>query len=85
MAATATVRVDAETRDRLNALAAARGMRASTLLRELVSDAEDAQLLSAMNEAFAQMHQDPEAREDYYDELREWDAVLLDGLDKDES
>jgi hypothetical protein len=85
MAATATVRVDADTRDRLNALAAARGVRASTLLRELVREAEDAQLLSAMNEAFARMHQDPEARDSYYAELREWDAVLLDGLDQGES
>ena len=80
MAATATVRVDAETRDRLNALAAARGMRAAALLRELVREAEDDQLLSAMNDAFARMHQDPEARDSYYAELREWDAVLLDGL-----
>lgn len=80
MAATATVRVDPETRDRINELAAARGIRASALLGELVRQAEDAQLLEEMNSDFERLNDDVAARERYDAELREWDAVLLDGL-----
>ena len=83
MAATATVRVDTETRDRLNELAAARGIRVSALLTELVREAEDAQLLEEMNSDFARLNGDAAARERYDAELREWDAVLLDGLERD--
>lgn len=83
MAATATVRVDRETRDRINELAAARGIRASALLSELVSGAEDAQLLQQMNSDFERLNGDAAARERYDAELREWDAVLLDGLERD--
>jgi hypothetical protein len=80
MAATATVRVDPEVRDRINELAAARGVKASQLLGQLVRAAEENQLLADMNEDFDALRQDPQARAAYDDELREWDATLLDGL-----
>lgn len=83
MAATATVRVDRKTRDRINQLAAARGIRASALLTGLVAEAEDAQLLEEMNSDFDRLNDDAAARERYDAELREWDAVLLDGLEPD--
>ena len=80
MAATATVRVEADIRDRINELAAARGVRASQLLGELVRAAEDAQLLHDMNADFEVLNRDPEARAAYDRELRKFDATLLDGL-----
>ena len=80
MAATATVRVEPEVRDRINALAAARGVKASQLLGQLVRAAEEDQLLADMNADFAALGQDPKAREAYDEELQEWDATLLDGL-----
>lgn len=80
MAATATVRVKPDIRDRINALAAARGIRASQLVGELVRGAEDAQLLADMNADFERLNQDPDAREGYDAEVSEWDATLLDGL-----
>jgi hypothetical protein len=80
MAATATVRVDPEVRDRINELAAARGIKASQLLGQLVRAAEEDQLLADMNADFAALGQDPEARAAYEEELRDWDATLLDGL-----
>jgi predicted transcriptional regulator len=83
MAATATVRVDPETRDRINELAAARGIRACALLAELVREAEGAQLLEAMNSDFERLNDDTAARERYDAELRDWDVVLLDGLAQD--
>ena len=83
LAATATVRVDPETRDRINELAAARGIRASALLSQLVREAEDDQLLEQMNSDFERLNDDAAARERYDAELHEWDAVLLDGLEQD--
>lgn len=80
MAATATVRVDPEVRDRINELAAARGIKASQLLGQLVRAAEEDQLLASMNADFAALGEDPKARAAYDEELREWDATLLDGL-----
>ena len=85
MAATATVRVDPDVRDRINQLAAAQGVRASALLKQLVREAEDTQLLAEMNSDFERLNQDPAARERYDAELREWDAVLLDGLEREET
>jgi predicted transcriptional regulator len=85
MAATATVRVDPDVRERINKLAAAQGVPASALLSQLVREAEDDQLLAEMNADFARLNEDPEARERYDAELREWDAVLLDGLEMEES
>jgi hypothetical protein len=80
MAATATVRVDPEVRDRINELAAARGIKASHLLGQLVRAAKEDQLLAEMNADFAALGQNREARAAYEEELREWDATLLDGL-----
>ncbi len=80
MAATATVRVEPDVRDRINGLAAARGLRASQLLGELVRVAEEAQLLYDMNADFEALSEDPAARAVYEEELREFDATLLDGL-----
>lgn len=80
MAATATVRVEPDVRDRINELAAARGVKASQLLGALVRAAEESQLLADMNADFETLGQDPKARAAYDDELRDWDATLLDGL-----
>ena len=67
-------------RDRINQLAATRGLRASALVAQLVRDAEGAQLLAEMNSDFERLNEDPAARRQYDKELREWDAALLDGL-----
>jgi hypothetical protein len=62
MAATATVRVDAEVCDRINELAAARGVKASQPLEQLVRAAEEDQRLADMNADFDALGQDPKAR-----------------------
>lgn len=80
MAATATVRVDPEVRDRINELAAARGVKASALVGDLVRQAADLQLLAGMNADFELLNGKPEARQRYELELSEWDHILLDGL-----
>jgi predicted transcriptional regulator len=85
MAATATVRVDPDVRERINKLAAAQGVPASALLGQLVREAEDDQLLAEMNSDFERLKEDPAARERYDAELREWDSVLLDGLEREQT
>jgi predicted transcriptional regulator len=84
MAATATVRVEPEVRDRINELAAARGIKASQLVSQLVRAAQEDQLLGDMNADFEALGQDLEARATYDEELREWDATLLDGLGEEQ-
>jgi predicted transcriptional regulator len=80
MAASATVRVEPEVRDRINQLAAARGVKAAQLVGQLVRAAEEAELLADMNADFEALNEDPTARAAYDEELRDWDAILLDGL-----
>jgi predicted transcriptional regulator len=83
MAATATVRVDAEVRDRINELAAARGIKASQLLEQLARAGEEDQPLADTNADFDALGHDPKARAAYDEEVWEWDATLLDGRGDD--
>ena len=71
---TTTIRVTAETRDRLNALARARGAPASEVVAALVQEADDRALLEAASEAWARLAADPDARTAYEREARELDA-----------
>ena len=80
MAATATIRVTPETRDRLNRIGAERGMSAGDLVDELASQAEDRVLLEAMESHYDQLKIDPEAWELYRAEVAAWDGTAGDGL-----
>src|SRR3954454_9387925 len=80
MAATATIRVTPETRDRLNRIGVARGMSAGELVDELASQAEDQALLEAMESHYDQLKLDPEAWELYRAEVTAWDTTAGDGL-----
>jgi hypothetical protein len=78
--ATATIRVTPETRDRLNRIGAARGMSAGDLVAELAAQAEDRQLLEAMERHYDRLKSDSEAREHYRVEVAAWDTTAGDGL-----
>ena len=80
MAATATIRVTPETRDRLNRIGAVRGLSAGELVDELASQAEDQALLEAMESHYDQLKLDPEAWELYRAEVTAWDTTAGDGL-----
>ena len=80
VAATATIRVTPETRDRLNRIGAERGMSAGELVDELARQADDQALLEAMQSHYDQLKLDPEAWELYRAEVTAWDTTAGDGL-----
>jgi hypothetical protein len=80
MAATATVRVTLETRERLKRLGDERKLSTPELLDALTRMAEDDQMLSDHESAMRQIMAEPDGAESYRDELSVWDDTLLDGL-----
>lgn len=71
MAATTTIKVTTELRDRINRDALGRGVSAARFLEEMLDDYERAQRLLAVGLA---MRENPPG-EDYWDEFAEIDAV----------
>ncbi|HEY8303886.1 MAG TPA: hypothetical protein VIG42_04765 [Solirubrobacteraceae bacterium] len=82
MAATATVRVTLETRERLKRLSDERKVSTPELLDALARRAEDDQLLADHESRMRQIMADPVGAESYRAELSVWDEALLDGLAK---
>jgi hypothetical protein len=80
MAASATVRIRPETRDRLKRLSRTRGLSTPDLLDALVLDAEDDQILAAHEAAMERVMVDPQQAASYRAETEVWDGTLLDGL-----
>jgi predicted DNA-binding protein len=80
MAATATIRVTPETRDRLNRISAERGISAGELVDELAGQAEGRALLEAMEDHYLELRADPDAWARDRAEVSEWDATAADGL-----
>jgi hypothetical protein len=79
MAATVTIRVTPETRDRLNRISAARGISTGELVDELASEAEEGALLESMARHYAELRSDEEAWELHRAEVVAWDATVGDG------
>ncbi len=80
MAASATVRIRPETRDRLKRLSRKRGLSTPDLLDALILDAEDDQILAAHEAAMERVMADPQQAASYLAEVEAWDGTLLDGL-----
>jgi predicted DNA-binding protein len=78
---TTTIRVSAETRDRLNELARRRGQPASEVVAALVRDADDRALLAAAFADWERLGDEPDTARAYgaeLDELGAFDAPLPD-------
>jgi len=71
---TTTIRVPAETRDRLNALAKRWGAPAGEVVAELVREADDRALLADAEEGWSRLAADPAALAAYRAETAELDA-----------
>jgi hypothetical protein len=80
MAATVTIRVTPETRDRLNRLSAARGISTGELVDELANEAEESALLDSMARHYEELASDEEASELCRAEVAAWDATAGDGV-----
>lgn len=76
MSVSATLRVDQGVKDRLDALAAARGMEPADLLAELVMEADAAQVVSEVNRELEQLSQGPSARRRRQARVRRLDATV---------
>ena len=74
MKPTTTIRIPAETRDRLNALARRRGSTAGELVAELVRDADEDALLADAAQSWARLGADPAALAAYRAETADLDA-----------
>ena len=80
MAAT-TIKVSSELRDRLNGVAAERGLTAGSLVEKLLDDwlwREQVELAKSQMRAASK-----ETWDDYLEEARAWDVTLSDGLEDD--
>jgi len=75
MAASTTLRVRPDTRDRLSRLARAERVTAPELLDRLVTQEEHAQLLRAMNDDFERLRRDQVAWAEFRAETALWDAT----------
>lgn len=73
MAARVTIRVDPHVRERLEALAAERGMDPADLVAELVTQAETAQLVGEVNAELERLAQPPRRRRA---EMRQLEATI---------
>lgn len=78
MAATTTLRVRPDTRDRLNRLAKDIEVSAPELLDRLVEREEQERCLLAMNADFVRLREDPGAWADFKRETAEWDTTSAD-------
>ncbi|HVE67520.1 MAG TPA: hypothetical protein VNB64_02955 [Solirubrobacteraceae bacterium] len=75
MAATTTLRVRPETRDRLNRLAREDRVTAPELIDRLVQKEEQHRLLLGMNEDFARLRRDPDAWAGFEAEIDAWETA----------
>jgi predicted DNA-binding protein len=73
---TTTIRVTAETRDRLNELARRRGEPAGDVVAALVHEANDRALLAAAFEDWERLCDDPASVAAYRGELASFDGAL---------
>jgi predicted DNA-binding protein len=71
---TTTIRVAAETRDKLNELARRRGTPASDLVAALVQEADDRALLAKASEDWERLASDPDELAAYHGETRQLDG-----------
>jgi predicted transcriptional regulator len=71
---TTTIRVAAETRDKLNDIARRRGEPASEVVAALVQEADDRALLTAAFADWERLCDDPDAIAAYRSDLRELEA-----------
>ncbi|MFV0532808.1 MAG: hypothetical protein ACK5MR_04035 [Cumulibacter sp.] len=76
MAATTTIKVSTEVRDRLNSAASVRGVTPGVLVEELIADYERARWFEAIRDRYDALPDE----DDYVTETSAWDVTAGDGL-----
>jgi hypothetical protein len=76
-----TIKVSAETRDRLKKLADAEQSTMEAALAKVLDEAEEARFWQGVKDDYARLQGDPEQWASYVNELAEWDRAVSDGLD----
>jgi hypothetical protein len=76
-----TIKVSAETRDRLKRLADAEQSTMEAALAKVLDEAEEARFWQGVKDDYARLQEDPEQWAGYVNELAEWDRTISDGLD----
>ena len=74
-----TIKVSAETRDRLKKLADADQSTMEAALAKMLDQAEEARFWQGVRDDYARLQEDPEQWSDYLRELAEWDQTAGDG------
>jgi predicted transcriptional regulator len=77
VSASATLRVEPGVKDRLDALAVARGLDPADLLAELVLQAETAQVVTEVNQELERLSQGPLDRRHERAQMRQLEATVL--------
>jgi len=80
MTAMTTIKVSAETRDRLKKLADAEQSTMEAALAKVLDQAEEARFWQGVKDDYARLQDDPEQWSEYVSELAEWDRTISDGL-----
>jgi predicted transcriptional regulator len=81
--ASTTIRVPEPTRETLRELSRQSGEPISVLVAKAVERLRREYFLKATNQAFASLHEDPEAWQDELAERAEWEQTLSDGQDEE--
>lgn len=76
MTASTTLRLDPGLRERLDALASARGLDPAELLAELIGEAETAQLVDEVNRELERLASSPDGRRTASPEMRRLDETV---------
>lgn len=79
-----TIRVDGRTHEMLRELSKEEHKSIGQVVTELVERHREERFWQEMHEDFARLRSDPEAWQDYQDEMALWDATLMDGLEDEE-
>ncbi len=78
---TTTIHISEHTRDVLRELAQVAGVSMQEVLEQAVEAYQRERLLAEVNAGYAALRTDPQAWQEWQEELSAWDATLADGLE----
>lgn len=79
-----SVRISKQTHETLKDLATRQHRSLGDVLDEAIAQYRERQFWQVAREAYTRLRENPDAWNAYKDELAEWDATLMDGLEAEE-